>query len=797
MSAPSQEQRWGLIYGVMVAVLMIAQQLAGKAIRDAFFLSHFNAAALPTAMIVASSLSIVAVLGTSRVYQMIAPARLVPWVFAVSGLWFAGEWALSMTAPRWAAASLYIHTTSFGAVVVSGFWSVVNERFDPHTAKRVIGRIAGGATLGGVIGGFAAWQGAAFLSVGSMIVVLAVVNFACAIVMWRFGGGVTERELPSTTKRAPSVLEIMEETPYLWQLAFLVATSALAAAAFDYVFKAKAAAAFSDSESLVQFFSLFYLGLGIGTFVFQQLFATRALRWLGLTATVATMPAAVVGVGAFALVVGGLWSVVALRGIVAILESSLYRSGYELLYTPLTPEKKRPTKTMIDVGGDKLGAAVGSGIALVVVQAFPTTSDAVLLALAVGCGALAIYISLALHSGYVASLADSLQHGRLKSSALNLDDRTTRRTVNETRVLSPSTARASLTPPGRDRALIENSLGAALTAGRAEGARPADDGARTNGTDAADLGSALAIAERLDGPWSVDVSATSDTLVAGLEVQSELHVSLRASDEDDILKGLAALRSQAPDRVAFTLRWFPQLPPELVPAALTLLADRQMRPMVWPSLTRIAPLHIGLLSDTLLGASRPLAVRRVVPALLAQVAVQRSADALVAGLRMERLELRLRCGAALRRITHRNPRLRVDRDAVMSAVVDMLVDADAGRFGGRWPEDGLVLGTAFIALATVLPSGPLRLALEALADDNPGRRGTGLEYIDNVLPGEVRQTLRRRLESRGAAQSAIRAEGALIRAAVEAETTEAVDIDQLVAALRASVSDSDEVAELR
>ncbi|MEO1337384.1 MAG: hypothetical protein AAFV29_17200, partial [Myxococcota bacterium] len=219
-SAPTIDSRWPLILGVAIATAMIAQQLAGKAIRDAFFLSHFGAGALPTAMMVASTLSIISVLGTARIYRVVAPARLVPWVFFGSAAWFLAEWALSLHFPRIAAASLYIHTTSFGAVVVSGFWSVVNERFDPHTAKRVIAQIAGGATIGGMLGGLAAWQGSNHLSVTAMILALGAVNLLCGILMYLFGRGVHDAVAASTaSKPAPSVLAIMEETPYLWQLA--------------------------------------------------------------------------------------------------------------------------------------------------------------------------------------------------------------------------------------------------------------------------------------------------------------------------------------------------------------------------------------------------------------------------------------------------------------------------------------------------------------------------------------------------------------------------------------------------
>ena len=43
--------------------------------------------------------------------------------------------------------------TLFGAVLVSGFWSIINERFDARTARKYIGRIGVGATVGGIVGG--------------------------------------------------------------------------------------------------------------------------------------------------------------------------------------------------------------------------------------------------------------------------------------------------------------------------------------------------------------------------------------------------------------------------------------------------------------------------------------------------------------------------------------------------------------------------------------------------------------------------------------------------------------------
>ena len=54
------------------------------------------------------------------------------------------------------------------------------------------------------------------------------------------------------------------------------------------------------------------------------------------------------------------------RGAQAVLRNSLFRSAYELLYTPLAQERKRPTKAIVDVGVDRLGTAAGSAVVMLV-----------------------------------------------------------------------------------------------------------------------------------------------------------------------------------------------------------------------------------------------------------------------------------------------------------------------------------------------------------------------------------------------------------------------------------------------
>ena len=79
----------------------------------------------------------------------------------MSAVLHGGEWLLLDYYPRVAACFIYLHVVAFGSIVLSGFWSVMNESFDPRTAKASFGRISGFGTLGGLLGGLMAERVAA------------------------------------------------------------------------------------------------------------------------------------------------------------------------------------------------------------------------------------------------------------------------------------------------------------------------------------------------------------------------------------------------------------------------------------------------------------------------------------------------------------------------------------------------------------------------------------------------------------------------------------------------------------
>ena len=190
---------------MVAAGALVAQQVAGKATRDALFLSSFPVSSLPLAMIASAIASALAVIGFSAALARRAPARVVPVALAAGTVLLLAEWGLSATHPRLAAAAVYLHMAIFGATVLSMFWSLVSEMFDPYTARRVMDRIGLGASLGGVAGGLAAWSAAFLVPVPAMLALVAAFNVAALVAVARAGAGTNNIPVAELSRRGVPV----------------------------------------------------------------------------------------------------------------------------------------------------------------------------------------------------------------------------------------------------------------------------------------------------------------------------------------------------------------------------------------------------------------------------------------------------------------------------------------------------------------------------------------------------------------------------------------------------------------
>ncbi len=682
--ALSDEERGAIAAATLAAALLIAQQVTARAVRDTLFLSAYQVRSLPLVMI---GSAVVALLGAETLALALArrsPGRTLPAAALVSAVLLTLLFFVAAPLPRVAAVLVYLHVAAFGGALVSGFWSLVNERFDPYTARRVVGRIGTGATAGGVLGGVAAWAAADLVPVRGMLLVIAALHAAAAVAVLLS----SSPERPAAAQQAPrlappprhpsrSAWPSLRRAPYLRQLALVVFLGACVEAILDFGFKAETARRFAAGPALLGAFALFHAGISVASLVLQVIAARPALERLGIANTVALRPL-LTALGSVAGAALPRFETAALaRGVHDSLTHSLFRSGYELLYTPLPRLEKRRVKAIIDVAMDKAGTLAGSALVLLVIQLAASGAPRLLFVASALLSLAALEVSRRLQRGYVRTLELSLIDGRIEVDPADVLDRATRLTLAQT----------SLIQRGALLQEIE-ALRATLPASAAS-APPAEASAEAPAVAAARAG-------------------------------------------DPLLEAVGALRSHDPQAVRRVLDAFPEPPPLLVAALVPLLASDRLFAEVLGPLRRSAPSATGQLVDALLDPATTPAVRRRIPRVLKVCPTPRAAAGLVAALDDASFEVRSSVAAALTAL-HEQGAVRIDREALITRVRREL---DGGEPADRQ------LPLLFALLSLAIDRKPLQIVWALLrggdlAPADRGLRGTALEYLSSVLPDDV------------------------------------------------------------
>jgi hypothetical protein len=524
-----------------------------------------------------------------------------------------------------------------------------------------------------------------------MLPVLAALNFVCAWQIRRLARMAGESQTspldspPELVAESPrSGLRVLAEAPYLRNLAALVLLGTVGATLADYLFKVEAVRVLGNGETLLRFFAIYYAATSLLAFVVQTSSSTISLEKLGLATTTST-PSIALGVGGLAaLAFPGLQGVLLARAGESVFRGSLFRTGYEIFYTPIPSSEKRAAKSIIDVGFDRLGDAVGGGLVRLLILLPSSRHYAAILLGAVVCSGAALLVARRLNRGYIQTLERSLLHRAVELDLSDVEDITTRTAIMRTL---------------RHPTIVTGALG----------------------RDASSAPPALPIADP--------------------EVQEIL-----------------ALRSRNRDRVLGVLRDPEGLPASLVPHVIPLLAWDPVSEDAVRALRKVAEERVGELIDALIDPNQPFAVRRRLARVFSVCVSQRAVDGLMLGLEDLRFEVRFQCGRSLAAILEKNSMVRIDRERVFTVVrrevavgrpvweghrlLDKVADEERS-FVDEFLRDraGQNLAHVFTLLSLVLPTDPLKIAYRGLHTDDAALRGTALEYLEGVLPPDIRERL--------------------------------------------------------
>jgi hypothetical protein len=439
---------------VFIAAIMMTWQVAAKTARDSLFLAVFPPESLLTVVGVSAACSIAMAYASSVVLRRVGPARVIPLGFLLSAGVHVAQWILLPVWQKPVAVFVYIYVVAFGPVLLSGFWALVNECFDSRQARRNFGPIAAFGTIGAVLGGLLAERVGALAGGPAILLLLAGLQVLAGIALLRFASsasGITQEE------EATSFPQVIANAPYLVGLAAFVLLAAMSTASLDYLYRAGAVAQFGRGPALVRFFSLFYALTSGLTFLLQVGLAPLWMRRFGPGGTVAGLPVAVAGASALSALIPGPISVIAARSLEQMVRGSLYRSGYELFYTPMPAAEKRAAKPVIDIGVERAGEGLAAGAIKLLLLTLPASRfSTVLLLSTAATSALAAWVATRLDRSYVMVLERGLANQAIQLDLEDTQDALTRSVVLESTAITGATAAGVTTRVSRGEPTIDD-----------------------------------------------------------------------------------------------------------------------------------------------------------------------------------------------------------------------------------------------------------------------------------------------------------------------------------------------------
>jgi hypothetical protein len=638
------------------------------------------------------------------------------------------EYRLSGANP-WVAVAIYLHVAGLGALLLSGFWSLASEVFDPQAARSGYGRIAAAGTIGGLLGGLAIERTSQLLPDDFSLLLLAGFHAGSAAGAFLLGREARGREALRFEKAARPAgplfdLAAFRSSPHLRTIAALVALSTAGAFLIEYLFQSGAKNAFPNRADLQQFLARFYVVVGLSTSL-AQMAAGWSVRRVGIGSTIASLPMGLGSSAALALVFQAFPMIMLVRGIESALRASLFRSGYELLFVPMDPEEKRRVKTFLDVACDRAGDAIGA----MIVQAMLLVAVQFSLMPFLPPALLALVVVMTMAGFWVASRLDRLY--------LGVVERRLARQAEHMPLVVPS--EAGWTVIGLPVAAPPTPAPSTASGEPAGAVPPPAAGEGAHGESAV----SPATFYRHDDPRLASL------------------VELRSGDR---LRVQAALvRLDRPDRMQMA-------------QVVSLLAWDDVSADARLVLERHAGWHIGLLVDALADPETDFAIRRRLPRVLGTVASPRAIEGLVWGLEDERFEVRYQSARAIERLLWHHPELTVDSSTIMRAVdrelsvparvwhahqlIDRVEQDDAAGSDAavELPASaGLPrrnLEHVFTLLSTILPREAVQVAHRGIQSAEPHMRALALEYLDRVLPPDVRAKLLALVDEASASRAA-------------------------------------------
>jgi AAA family ATP:ADP antiporter len=422
----------------------------GQILRDALFLNRFEAVWLPHVdfagvVLVGVVLAIYFRIGRRMPLIQLLTGTLC--FFAANGLLF--WWIAAFRPGEWLYPVVYVWVGMFGVLATSQVWTLTNYVLTGREAKRLVGFIGIGGTLGGVVGGFLSHVVSRSMSAESLFLVMVVsiaisTGLVFAIAENNGSRNAALRASPAIKSHRSATLReslsLVASSRHLLIIAALICVGSVATYIAGWQFRAILKDTSPDKDAMAAFLGTFLGTTGVLAMIIQVVLTPRLLRYFGIRVVLSILPLALMAGTGAVILTGAMWAVTFLRGTDRVIRYAVDNGAFQLLFLPISSETKVQTKSFLDTvvlrSADALGAVavlsltVGLGLG-------PAHLGWIVL------GLLLLWLVIAQQAGtqYVATLGDTLRQHRMDAERLTespLDRSATQMLITGLRSEDPS-----------------------------------------------------------------------------------------------------------------------------------------------------------------------------------------------------------------------------------------------------------------------------------------------------------------------------------------------------------------------
>ena len=404
-----------------------------KPITRSEFISSLGADDLPYVTFAMGILIGVIMQGYTKVISLVPRRWMIPATqIGIAALLILFWFLFTFVAADWVAVAFYVVSLILAILLISQFWTLANDVYDPRQAKRIFGFIGAGSSLGGATGaGLTAYL---VQSVGSktMILIAAGVMSACLVIVLT----IVKREKTAGTSDASKTgeeegvsggeaIRMLRSSRHLQIISLVIAFGAICAAIVEQqVNMAVAEARGADNgDAIAAFLGQLIVYLSLAGFVIQLTLTSRIHRVMGIGFALLILPISMGASATIILLNRALWAPSFGRILDTSIRYTVDKTSREVLFLPLPAELKYRAKPFIDVTMDRLAKGLGALLILVCIKDWGFGLDWQQLSyVSVVMVGLWVVTSIAARREYLRSFRRSIEQQAVEPSTLRLKD---------------------------------------------------------------------------------------------------------------------------------------------------------------------------------------------------------------------------------------------------------------------------------------------------------------------------------------------------------------------------------------